>query len=84
MSHRATALIQRGGGGTSNATDGMILIKYGPHVCGMNSSRVVVCRSDLRGWWMSRNDWKDICSRRLGIVNWEYDLDMHFAGVNNE
>jgi len=31
---------------------------------------------------MSRNDWKDICSRRLGIVNGNADLDMDFAGAD--
>jgi len=31
---------------------------------------------------MSRNDWKDICSRQLGIVNGKADLDMLFAGAD--
>jgi hypothetical protein len=37
--------------------------------------------AERRGW-MSRNEWEDICSRWLGIVNVNEDLEVHFAGAD--
>ena len=55
-----------------------------PHVCVMGSIRGdfgLISMAERRGR-MSRNEWKDICSRRLGIVNVNADLDVLFAGAD--
>ena len=49
------------------------------HLASMSHRATARWREITQRRW---DDWKDICSRRLGIVNGKADLEMHFAGAD--